>query len=473
MYKSHLFTAVWGPKFTEFFCRYTLPTLLTKNNIEFLSINSNLTFTIVTDTQSANFLQSFKEFASLSQRAEVKIIETKNIEIDRHSHWKLWHDAIESNPDNSFHAAIIPDCIYRDGILSDIFERLWSGTDLVYYPLPQVSEECIIENFQDGLSLSGLSSQQIAELWIDYLNPKHAAAFEAAPFWLAHPEYSIVARSGNIYLSELAGHALALNSNTPSVSYHFNALSPSVKIQAIDIGGVSCEPMMKFVEQYEEFPKITNKRIHYNTMGAWAAYFREGYFRNYSHKVHHINYEKAGKKLSAKWPTLKLKYTEGLVTYAAILNKIWREVQNFDPDFASILFSKLLIDPHFFRNFRNFGNCTIFFPQTDQQCSSIFDHVLGQSNFFFRDIVRMHVVENFVDVSPDSLFVLTGKAGDDFGKLIFGTSNIDKLSVNAALVGRVISRPLRIDECINLVFYSTVDYKFAGQGISRTEIGER
>jgi hypothetical protein len=267
----------------DFFSRYSLPTLLAPNNLPKLADDYDITlllYTTVPDFQSARYQACFRETARF---ASVKPLFIEDFPKDTpRGHWTYWQHAVTEFADRYFaFAVIIPDCLYANDSLSRIAQALEQHS-IIYYSLPQVCVEFMIPELDGGLSKQGspsaccldLSQEGIIELFIRYINPKHAAALYRPDFFITHPEYLIQVAAGQFAVTEFSSHPLALRSGLPDLSYTFNPTSSSTDVGFLDILGISCESTFKFIEQYYRWPALLLEPSRYINLASWSYTFR-------------------------------------------------------------------------------------------------------------------------------------------------------------------------------------------------------
>lgn len=378
--KSHppvlLVTTVWGTRFVDFFLNRTLPTLLTANNLPSLASRTQISYAIATTAEGRLQIEASPQFAATLRYVQPFFQILQDDHLSATSHWQIWHGLLqEATGTNRQRLAmfVIPDCIYVDGILNEIFDSFAKGADAVYYPLPQISLQDFLESSRNSGRVAPLARKECERMWIDLINPKHATMSVSSPLYNAHPEYLISARKAAIDFIELAGHPLAIRMPLNNASYTLNPLGDEVEVGMLPIGGLSCEPLLKYHEQYSHFPAVSGL-ARYTTFGSWTYRFREGPLSLYSRCQHAARY--GGENVSP--PSKRLNC---LLEQIETVQKIFH-VRNAVSDRAcravQELIALLAVERTWLRRFRRHASLTVFVPDDAPGMDSLMDQILRQ-----------------------------------------------------------------------------------------------
>lgn len=278
-----LVCTVWG-KFIEIFCEYCLPSLLAQDNLPWAATAYDVTLLLYTGEADIAQLQAHASFRRASDLVNVKFVLLETLPAAaRDGHWIQWQHATLSADEFSAFILVIPDCVYANSLLQKVLNAL-EFSDIIYYSLPQVCLELILPQLRrlrnsasgsDSCSALDLSEHQIVDLFLKYINPKHAAAIYKPDYFLTHPEFLIRATKGRLELTEMACHPLALSSRIKALSYTFNPISADVKIGFLEILGISCEFTLKYIEQYFRWSSDRMDLSRYSNLASWYFTFRE------------------------------------------------------------------------------------------------------------------------------------------------------------------------------------------------------
>jgi hypothetical protein len=276
-----LVCTVWGAKFLEIFCDYSLASLLAPANLPWASASYDLTFVIYTTKADVVQLQAHENVRRVAELVDVKFIFLETLPAAaRHGHWIQWQHAFLRAGDFSAFVLIIPDCVYANSLLQKVLGAL-AANDIVYYSLPQVCLEPIVPRLRrertqvQSHSTLDLTENRIISLFLEYINPKHAVAIYKPDYFITHPEYVLAARKGRLELTELACHPLAVSSRATSLSYSFNPADESPKTAFLEILGFSCELTLKYIEQYFRWRSDRMDLSRCSNLASWDFTFRE------------------------------------------------------------------------------------------------------------------------------------------------------------------------------------------------------
>jgi hypothetical protein len=274
-----LVCTVWGERFTRFFTSYCLPSLLAARNLPGLVQKQSVTLLLYTDGPSWEIARQSPSFRRVAELIEIRPVYLDSLpKAALGGHWGQWQHATAAFQDDyAAFLLVIPDCIYCNDALERIAGAL-TRASTIYYSMPQVALELITPTLERAIDARGaldLTANEAAGLFVKYANPKHAVADIASPFFVTHPEYLLTARPNRLTLTEVACHPLAIRAGSMPRSYTFNPLAGGEAGEFLEILGVSCEPMLKFIEQYFRWPRLHGTLSRLMNLASWAHSFRE------------------------------------------------------------------------------------------------------------------------------------------------------------------------------------------------------
>jgi len=180
-----LICTVWGTEFCDFFCQYSLATLLVPTNLPRACEAYDFTLLLYTAQDDLDRIQTHPNFRKLAELIEVKTTLLESLPPKaRTGHWIQWHHALLSSDQFSSYIPLIPDCLYASTALPQIANALQSS-DVVFYCIPQVCIEPLTAVLQGALKGAGgdrpytyldFSEQDIASLFVKFVNPRYAVA---------------------------------------------------------------------------------------------------------------------------------------------------------------------------------------------------------------------------------------------------------------------------------------------------------
>ena len=371
-----LLTAVWGKRFIDFFCEFTLPTLLSDGNIPLLRQNAPTHFIVATTQEGRAQIEAATIHHTLQQQCAISYLELDDQNLSRTSHWEIWHKLLERAAEvqsPGYALFVIPDCIYVDGLLDRIHASLERGADAIYYPLPQISLEDFLA--QKPANIAPLTAEHCQRLWLELLNPKHATLSLDSRIQNAHPEYLIAAAPGELTFVELAGHPLAVRMPLQGLNYTLNPLTPDLNVDFLPIGGLSCEPILKYHEQYSHFisPWMTPARVP--SLGSWLFHFRDPIFERYSRFFHHAYYNSAGSESNRRSERRLSQYLNHIETVER-LARLRNALQNANCHIAASIIPTLELHRTALRRCR--PPITVLVPEDSAGLHALLTQLLGQ-----------------------------------------------------------------------------------------------
>ena len=279
-----LVCSVWGADFTKFFCRYVVPTLLADGNLPRLAARYELTLLLYTTADDFALMEADAGFAQVKRLAAVRRIGIESFVARAPNHWTFWQHGVTAFQDeHDAFMLLIPDCLYARDALDRVAVAL-EAHDIVYYTVPQICRELAVEHLETamrgpdgeaGIRRLELSSADLADIFIRYINPKHAAAIDRPAYFLTHPEYLLDVGPGRVGVVEQVSHPLAMRADAGSLTRAFNPAAARHDAAYLGLLGLGCEFTLKFVEQYYRWPAESMLLSRLPNLASWSHTFRE------------------------------------------------------------------------------------------------------------------------------------------------------------------------------------------------------
>ena len=136
-----LVCTVWGAEFTDFFCQYSLATLLSPTNLPRACTAHDFTLLLYTGEDDLARMQAHANFRKLAALVDIKPVFFADLPpTARSGHWIQWHHALLSSDEFSSFILLIPDCLYANDTFQQIADAL-EDNDVVFYCIPQICLE--------------------------------------------------------------------------------------------------------------------------------------------------------------------------------------------------------------------------------------------------------------------------------------------------------------------------------------------
>ena len=143
----YLMISFWGERFRSYFTNYCLPSLLSPQNLELLSVEDGHKFLICTTENDWREFQAHPIFNELSRHVEPILIEVglpaDESDTAKFSHMTYTHqlmmDVVHQN--RALACQIMPDTMYSDGTLSTVLRHASAGAHAVLAVALRMSEE--------------------------------------------------------------------------------------------------------------------------------------------------------------------------------------------------------------------------------------------------------------------------------------------------------------------------------------------
>jgi hypothetical protein len=281
-----LVCTVWGPEFTNFFCQYSLASLLSPTNLPRAAAKYDFTLLLYTGENDLARMRAHENFRRVSELVDITPVFLDSLPAAaRQGHWIQWHHALSCSGDFSSFILLIPDCLYANDAIERIAASL-ETSDIVYYCIPQVCIEPIVPRLDEvsrkvvgdtPYSYLDFSKTDIASLFLKFINPRYAVALDRPDYFVSHPEFMLRPTKGRLELHELTCHPLAVSNRAKSVSYTFNSPAAATSTAFLDLLAIGVEYTLKYVEQYFRWPAAGMQLSRSATLASWSyIYFERG-----------------------------------------------------------------------------------------------------------------------------------------------------------------------------------------------------
>ncbi len=287
-----LICSVWGDEFTGFFCRYVIPTILARQNLPWLAEHHDVGLLLYTTAADLATMEEDPGFQEVKRLAAVRCVGIESFVAGARNHWAYWqHGVAEFKDDYEDFILLIPDCLYANDCLRRVATAL-ETSKVVYYAVPQVCRELVVGQLErstvrapgdPAIRLLELSVRDLSEIFVRYINPKHAAAVRRPDFFLTHPEYVLDVGPGSVGIIEQISHPLALRSTLGSITQSFSAADERQDAAHLGLLGLGCEFTLKFIEQYYRWPAESMSASRFPSLGSWCHTFLDRGMTRYAH----------------------------------------------------------------------------------------------------------------------------------------------------------------------------------------------
>ncbi len=480
-----LVCTVWGAQFTNFFCRYSLASLLTPTNLPEASAAYDFTLLLYTSENDLLWMQSHPNFRKLSEIVEIKPVFLETLPSGAwRGHWIQWHHALLSTDEFSSFILLIPDCVYANHAISKIADLL-HAKDIVYYCIPQVCLEPTLPYLDSIMQLAGpdaashlnLSDLDIATLFVRFINPRYAVALQKPEYFVTHPEYMLQATQGKIEIHELACHALAISSRAKNVSYTFNPNSQSTQIGFLNLLAVGVEYTFKYFEQYFRWSASNMQLSRYSTLASWSHHFLAHGANEYSKTITEISVSDLTASALERKPIAsgRTKYARAILEYNAAFYAIYSSLPGNCPADVRRAIALAVCLPGFRKAaMREPRPLTVLLP-TSGNIGQILETIygLGDPQRFFK-LLLIYMLPGQLLLKLGQSFVLEKIPGQPTYRPRFRIIDAElSNSLSDAVTGRISSRAAMLTDDL-FAYFTDIQYgmpekfvqKFLGDGSS-------
>ena len=204
MNRTNIFVAAWDEKYIKKFSDFTVPGLISKNNLPALSAERNLRFLFYTDKKSFEFFQdrikileqygeccfhlfedTMQDGVTIADRASSFVGPTYKHEIERYSQFHAIDKTLETGGTETLF--FIPnDLLMTDGSMAYAQSKIDKGASSVLLPLLRLSFEAsqsILNNF----SKNGYMAKEICQNLQSILHPVSQRSFANSNEFINYP----------------------------------------------------------------------------------------------------------------------------------------------------------------------------------------------------------------------------------------------------------------------------------------------
>jgi hypothetical protein len=460
-----LICTVWGAEFCDFFCQYSLATLLSPTNLPRAREAHDFTLLLYTGQDDLGRIQAHPNFRKLATLIDVKPILLETLPpAARSGHWIQWHHALLSSDRFASFILLIPDCLYANDALPQIANAL-QKKDVVFYCIPQVCIEPLVAPLQSALnSVDGdhpyayldFSEQDIASLFVKFVNPRYAVALHKPDYFVTHPEYILRASKGQIDIHELTCHALAVSSRAKSISYAFNPMSDFPNKAFLGLLAIGVEYTFKYFEQYYRWPASGMQLSRYTTLASWSYSFFERGITDYNNTKTEIVISglAASTQRRAIVSDPRVKYTRAAFEFYATLYAIQSGPAAGCPPAVKQAIALAMSLPGFRKIMMGqTGPVTILLPASDD-ARNLLEVIYGTNDpqLLFK-FMLMHVLPGRLMLKPGHTFLLESVAAAPNYRRRFRIADPALTEgLSAAVTGRVVSQATYVND--DLIAYT-------------------
>jgi hypothetical protein len=274
--KVRLVTVVWGREFIGAFSRIAIRSLLAQGNVPNLSRAHQVTYTIFTTPEDANYLKADPAFIRLSSAVNVQLSLFSLGEIDganRSSHAILWHRGIElARRNQEILFFIMPDVLYGRETLMRWIRRFEDGFKAVFSLGPQVVLETALPEiearFPDPASPCEVDREQLYDLMARHFHPVHAMMRRDCDHRHVHQEYDLrIVRGQGLVIRQIVNHPFCVDMAFFSTLRHYGPVDHLETFAFEPCSILSIEPLIKFPEHWYRPDPLNQIRL--SNLGGW------------------------------------------------------------------------------------------------------------------------------------------------------------------------------------------------------------
>jgi hypothetical protein len=460
-----LICTVWGAEFCDFFCQYSLATLLSPANLPRACVDYNFTLLLYTTEGDLGRMQAHPNFRKIAELINVKptLLETLPPPA-RSGHWIQWHHALLSSDEFASFILLIPDCLYANDALSQIANALQSN-DIVFYCIPQVCIEPLTAPLRSALkdgdgrlphTYLDFSERDIASLFVKFINPRYAVARNRPDFFVTHPEYILRASKGQIDVHELTCHALAVSSRAKSISYALNPLSDFQNKAFLGLLAIGAEYTLKYFEQYYRWSASDMQLSRQATLASWSYTFFERGISDYNNTKTEIAVSglAASGQRRATVSDPRVEHTRVAFEFYAVLYAIYAGPAASCPPAVRKAIALAMSLPGFRKAMMSLSRPVTVILPTSGDAGDVLRALMSANDTprLFKFFL-MHAVPGRLVLKPGQAFILERIAGELPHRRRFRIADAALTeSLPAALTGRVASQATYIND--NLIVYA-------------------
>jgi hypothetical protein len=465
-----LVCTVWGPEFTDFFCRYSLATLLNPAGLPHVTQTHDFTLLLYTLEQDLQRMRTHANFEKLATLVDIRPVFLESMPpTARHGHWLQWHDALLRADEFSSFILLIPDCLFVNNAISRIADAL-EENDIVYYCIPQVS----IEPLQPELSATvrhttsdaaftylDYSETDIASLFVKYINPRYAVALHKPEYFVTHPEFALRPSREKIELHELSCHAMAVSSRATSLAYTLNSPARDAKSAFLGLLAVGVEYTLKYFEQYFRWPTYGMRLSRFSTLASWSHNYFEPGAAHYTATQTEITLTGLEAVAQQRTPVTnpRFRYARAALEYYAAMYAIYEGPAHSCRREVRRAIALAMCLPGFRKALMSDGRLLTIILPTSKGASQILQRLYASGNpQYVLQFMLMHVVPGRLTLKADHPFAFEKAAGrPSYRPRLRVIDSALAHVLTGAMIGRIVSLPIHITE--DVIAY-TADFQY-------------
>jgi hypothetical protein len=461
-----LICTVWGTEFSDFFCQYCLATLLSPTNLPRACNDYDFTLLLYTLAPDLDRIRAHPNFRKLATLIDIQPVAMETLPAAaRSGHWIQWHHALLSSDQFNAFILLIPDCLYANNALPQIADALQSK-DIIFYCIPQVSIEPLLDPLKSALKpIDGdppggyldFSEQDIASLFVKYINPRYAVALHKPDYFVTHPEYILRPGKDQIEIHELTCHALAVSSRAKSMSYAFNPLSDFPNKAFLGLLAIGVEYTFKYFEQYYRWPSSRMQLSRHTTLASWSySFFERGIteYNNTKTRIAVSGLSAVGQSRAAVSDP-RVVYTRAAFEFYATLYTVYSGPAGECPAAVRQAIALAMSLPGFRKRAMALGGpVTVFLPVADEAAAMLEAIYATNDPALLFGFLLMHVIPGRLTLKRGQAFMLEPITGEPAYRRRFRIADAALTeSVSGPVTGRVASAASFVND--NVVTYTT------------------
>lgn len=465
-----LVCCVWGAAYTDFFCRYSLATLLTDANLRGIAADFDVTLLLYTTAEDFAVIERDARFRAFKQHAAVKYVCIGSFPAEIScNHWLYWQHAVATFTDDCFaFVFLIPDSIYVCDALARIVAALESH-EVVYYTVPQICRELVVAELEEmrsgrgeGMPSLGIPRPRLLELLLKYIIPKHAVALHHPAFFVTHPEYLLHVEPHRLGIVELASHALAVRSAVGSITRACNPASPQHNIGFLEVLALGCESTLKYIEQYYRWPVLSAHPSRYVSLASWSYTHREHGVLAYAETQAEITIDGASGISDRRSPVRnrRVKYANVAIRFSGAQYRVFEFASTTSSPEVRRCIALAMCLPGMRHRIAALGRAvTIFLPSSGNIRDMVETIQKTSHASAFREFCLMHVVAGHLQLKRGDVFRLrpSRRGGIVLPPQVQLTDSRVPNPQQGYATGKVLSYPYLIDEGV-VVYDVDLDY---------------
>jgi hypothetical protein len=460
---------VWGGEFVDFFCQYSLATLLCPTNLPRACADYDFTLLLYTTEEDLGRMRAHGNFQNLATLVEIRPVLLGSLPpAARTGHWIQWHHALLSADEFSAFILLIPDCLYANDAFPQVARAL-DDNDVIFYCIPQVTIEPMRASLQAAVrpvegdvpyGYLDFTERDIASLFVKFVNPRYAVALHRPDYFVTHPEYILRTSHGKIEINELTCHALALSSRAKNISYALNPLT-DCKTAFLGLLAVGVEYTLKYFEQYYRWGSLGMQLSRHSTLASWSYSFFERGVTKYNNTKTEIMVSglEAAALQRAAVSNPRVQYARMAFQYQATLYAIYAGPAAGCPPKVRQAIALAMCLPGFRKLVTSqAGSLTVLLPISDAASTALEQlYELSDPRLLFKFLL-MHSFAGRLMLKPGQAFVLEGTMASPFGRPHFRIADAALTeSSPAAVTGRIASQATYLNDDL-IAYTATMNY---------------